>query len=196
MIIHCAADVGFENTAHHMFRINYYGGLEALNLAKQCKNMSCYTYVSTFSAACDQQQEEYVQEKLYFDGDHLEDPKKMIDELMQMPTEMANKKCKKLQGLLPFNYMLTKKLAEQSTVLQRGHVPVVIARPGVVINSLYEPFPYYVDSVQSFQGINHYVGTGQFNYLVGKQQDCYDLIPVDIVSNQLIAMTAYKSYRH
>ena len=86
-------------------------------------------------------------------------------------------------GKLPFNYMITKRYAEFSTVLQREDVPVVIARPGVVINALYEPYPYYVDSVQSFQGINTYVGTGIINNFNGDELNNYDLIPVDIVSN-------------
>jgi len=53
IFIHSAADVGFGNTAQHMFRVNYYGGMEALGLAKTFINLTCYTYISTFTSNLD-----------------------------------------------------------------------------------------------------------------------------------------------
>ena len=41
--------------------------------------------------------------------------------------------------------MLSKNYSEKSTCLQSEHVPLIIARPAIVVNSVQEPVPYYVD---------------------------------------------------
>ena len=52
IIINSAASVNFDDPIQDALRINYFGCLNVLELAKSCKNLDCFTHVSTCYVNC------------------------------------------------------------------------------------------------------------------------------------------------
>jgi fatty acyl-CoA reductase len=47
VVINCAASINFDDPLLDALQINYFGCLRLLNLAKECKNITTFTHVST-----------------------------------------------------------------------------------------------------------------------------------------------------
>ena len=100
---------------------------------------------------------------------------------------------KKILGVFPNTYTFTKNLAEKSLMKNRGHVTVCLVRPAIIASSLREPFAGWTDSLSAAGGISLMTGLGLLNYLRARGDNRFDIIPVDIVTNQIITATAYGS---
>lgn len=65
-------------------------------------------------------------------------------------------------------------------------IPMLIIRPSIIGASLNEPIPGWTDSIGLAGGIFLIAGLGLLRELPGDKYNIGDLIPVDIVVNQLI----------
>jgi len=87
-------------------------------------------------------------------------------------------------------------MAEDAIVAERGHLPVCILRPSMVVGALNEPMPGWCTNVYGptafmasyIKGVNH--------ILMGDPTMTADLVPVDFVVNGtlLSAMKTAKDY--
>lgn len=62
VIFHNASNVKFEATVSSTLRCNVYGTQYMIDLAKQCKHLKCFAYISTAYSHCYQQ---VIEEKCY-----------------------------------------------------------------------------------------------------------------------------------
>ena len=188
-IIHSAADVSFDKHFHDIIEVNYNGSMRVLDLAKQCKRLSALTYISTVGANLDKLG--LKTEKIYIDKKYA-DPQKAVDKIMAMPKEEVSRNERSILGDFSVNYILVKNWSEKNMIRTRGGVPLIIVRPAQISNAWKEPFPSYVDQVQSLQALIFATGTGILNYYKYYLGRRLDLLPVDISANHAIIATAFK----
>ena len=82
-------------------------------------------------------------------------------------------------------------MAERTLKKRRpAHLPVVLLRPSIIIGSLKEPFPGWIDTLSAAGGLSFAAGIGILKYVHGDPDSIADLIPVDFVCNQIIVATA------
>ena len=62
-MINCAASVNFDDPLQDALRINYFGSMSMLDLAKECKILEVFTHVSTAYVNCNRTG--YITEEIY-----------------------------------------------------------------------------------------------------------------------------------
>jgi fatty acyl-CoA reductase len=115
VMINCAASVNFDDPLQDALRINYFGCMRMLELAKECKQLEVFTHVSTAYVNCDRK--EYIAEEIYnpdIDVDSI------VKNLMAMNPQEVTLNEKKLIGNFPNTYTFTKNLAEKSLNKRKG----------------------------------------------------------------------------
>ena len=84
-------------------------------------------------------------------------------------------------------YTFTKWLAEQLLARDRGDVPLVIFRPAIIEGSFDEPAPGWIDGLRMADPLFLAFGRGNLAEFPADGDVPLDLIPVDFVSNAMIA---------
>ena len=95
----------------------------------------------------------------------------------------------------PNTYTFTKSLAERAVQQAAPPFPVLIVRPSIIIGALFEPSPGWLDSLAAAGTLSLMVATGLTKYLVGTEEGRADLIPVDMVSNCIVAGSMWHAKR-
>lgn len=87
-------------------------------------------------------------------------------------------------------YTYTKDLAERYIERYRGDLNVVISRPSAIVACAREPFVGWTDTVSAGGAIGYPMAIGiQKNF--HSRDGPADIIPADIVSNAILAVTAH-----
>jgi long-chain acyl-CoA synthetase len=87
-------------------------------------------------------------------------------------------------------YTMTKSLAEQLLVRDRGDIPLCILRPSIIESALREPQPGWLDGLRMVDPVIVAYARGQFQDFPANPEACMDLVPVDLVVNATLAATA------
>jgi hypothetical protein len=87
----------------------------------------------------------------------------------------------------PNSYTFTKCLAEHLTVERAADLPVTIVRPSIVSACRAHPFPGWIDSAAAFAAFVAMIGAGKLRVLAGDPSTRLDVIPCDVVSQQIVA---------
>jgi len=93
-------------------------------------------------------------------------------------------------GKFPNTYTFSKNMAEKALLANQGEVKIVIFRPSIITSAVAEPFPGWTDSLAAGGSVVIMAGTGVKHFIHGSGRNKFDTIPVDIVSNGLIAASA------
>lgn len=132
-IINSAASVNFDDPLQDALKINYFGCMRMLELAKECEKLQVFTHVSTAYVNCDR--DEYCAETIYDKGGEGQDIENKVQKWMAMnPAEIASKQAEIL-GKFPNTYTFTKNMAEKVLKMKRGNLNVVIFRPSIIAAS-------------------------------------------------------------
>ena len=111
-----------------------------------------------------------------------------------MSDEAASKITPVLLGSKPNTYTYTKHLAENLLIEEAGSsLPYIIVRPSIVGASWKEPFAGWIDNFNGPSGLFIACGMGLLRSMIGKPDAIADIVPVDIVSNVIIAAPWYRS---
>lgn len=88
-------------------------------------------------------------------------------------------------------------MAEEIVSEYKKIIPVCIVRPSIVTSAVAEPYPGWIVNLDGPTGVMLCVGIGFINNLLCDPKEIMDFIPVDIVSNTLIAAAwdTHRSYR-
>ena len=138
-------------------------------------------HVSTAYANCDRSE---VGEVIYAPPYSPDD---VISMVQWLPEVMLDQMTPSLIGKRPNTYTFTKALAEHMLLHEAGNLPVAIVRPSIVLCSLNEPNPGWVDNWNGPTGLVSAVGKGIFRTMMGNTQITADVVPVDVVINLMIA---------
>ena len=83
IVINCAASVNFDDPLLDALEINYFGCLRMVELASECKNILCFTHVSTAYTNSNCKGYNFIEEKIY-DLEDGKDPEEVVAELKRM----------------------------------------------------------------------------------------------------------------
>jgi len=81
-------------------------------------------------------------------------------------------------------------LAEKNLLKNHGNVKTVIIRPSIIACSDNEPYPGWTDSLAAAGGLTVLGALGILKIINVHEENFFDIIPADIVTNQIIVCTA------
>uniref|UniRef100_A0A1B0CS61 Fatty acyl-CoA reductase n=2 Tax=Lutzomyia longipalpis TaxID=7200 RepID=A0A1B0CS61_LUTLO len=186
IVFHSAATVKFDEKLKLSVAINMLGTKRLVELCHRMMSLDALVHVSTAYCNCDRTE---VSEVIYAPPYN---PNDIISLVEWLPENMLDDLTPSLIGKRPNTYTFTKALAEHMLLNEAGNLPVAIVRPSIVLSSLNEPLPGWLDNLNGPTGIVSAVGKGVFKTMMGNEQNIADLIPVDIVINLMIA-TAWRT---
>ena len=182
IVFHSAATVNFDEKMKLSVRMNVIGVKKIVELSKRMEHLECLIHVSTAYANCNR---ERIGEQVYEPPLH---PKKLIDAVEWMGTDHLDVLTRKLIGSRPNTYTYTKALAECLFVEETKGMRAAIVRPSIVGASWNEPLPGWVDNLNGPTGLVAASGKGVLSIMKGDVKHTADIIPVDIVTNAMIAV--------
>ncbi|CAH2101748.1 unnamed protein product [Euphydryas editha] len=181
IIFHAAASVRFDDPLKVAARLNLRGTKEVIELAKDVRNLESFIHVSTSYSNTNRDPIEEIMYPPHADWrDMLQVCEELDDHTLQVLTP-------KYLGELPNTYVFTKQLAEHVVYEYKGKLPIVIVRPSIVISSLIEPFPGWIDNFNGPVGISIACGKGILRTIYSSPDIVSDYIPVDVAIKSFIA---------
>lgn len=140
IIFHSAASVRFDDSLQYAVFMNTRGTREIMNMAKSLSRIKVVLHVSTT----------YSHPELKVVGEKIHKPyvdwRKTIKIAEKMDEDVLNMMTVKYTSFMPNTYTFTKALAEQVVDDHKDEVPLVMFRPSIVISSMKEPFPGWIDN--------------------------------------------------
>ncbi len=88
-------------------------------------------------------------------------------------------------------YTNMKALGEQMVIRERGDLPTAIIRPSIIESSLKDPNPGWLDGLRMVDPLIISYGKGRLADFPGDTDSLVDIIPVDFVTNAILAATVY-----
>ncbi|XP_050550021.1 fatty acyl-CoA reductase 1-like [Spodoptera frugiperda] len=186
LIFHLAATTRFDETLKMATFINIRGTREMLALGKACKKLRSFVYVSTaFSHARYDRVNMEVLEKFY---PSPISPETMIGIAETLDEEKINDITTSLTKKWPNTYTFTKAITEELVNTMGKDLPICVVRPAIVICTLQEPAPGWVDKscIYGASGCLFATGLGVMHVTFAKRDNLVALIPVDYVNNATI----------
>lgn len=187
VVFNLAASLKLEADLKAAIEHNTIGTLRVLTFAKAFEKLEAFVHIST--TFCHPEEDEIKETLLKSPVD----PNYMIDLVRWMKPDMLEKLRPKILGCHPNCYTFSKALAEKIVENFANELPVCIARPSIVIPTLREPMPGWVDSLNGPIGILVAGGKGVLRSMLGKPDVQAQIIPVDIVINALIIIAWKKA---
>nr|QGV11536.1 FAR14 [Tetrastichus brontispae] len=187
IMYHNAANVKFDIRISLSLRINVLGTKKMLELARECKKLSIFVYVSTAYSHCYQKK---IEEEFYTPPADLKAAYDAIKADEETQNGLSEEDLKTLIGKHPNIYTYTKSIAEDLVKQHAKDLPFVhvIYRPSIVISAYNEPLPGWVGNANG--PVNVFLGAG-----LGVIHTAYhhghplDFIPSDYTINSLLAIT-------
>ncbi|XP_063241969.1 fatty acyl-CoA reductase wat-like isoform X2 [Bacillus rossius redtenbacheri] len=165
------------------------GTMEIIALCRDCVSLKATVFVSTAYSNCIYEE---VKEEFY-------DPPMAVDDLLALLDRLTASEldllCPKILGAWPNPYVFSKAMAENVVLTRCKGVPVSVVRPSMVLSAFKEPTPGWLDNVYGPIGIALGVGSGILRVAFAEADYVIDTIPVDIVTNAVIASTLSSSKR-
>ncbi|XP_046742826.1 fatty acyl-CoA reductase 1-like [Diprion similis] len=183
IVFHVAANVRFDDPLKHAVLMNTRGTRDVCILAASMKKLVVLLHVSTAYGNTDRP---VIDEILY--PAHT-DWKKAIKIAENMDENILNIMTPKFLGKLPNTYTFTKQLAEHVINDYAGIIPSVIFRPSVVVATVKEPIPGWMDNFNGPVGLMIGGGKGVLRSVYGNPDLVVDFIPVDVAIKTLLIST-------
>ncbi|KAF7988464.1 hypothetical protein HCN44_001037 [Aphidius gifuensis] len=180
IFFHAAASVRFDDSLKTAVMMNTRSTRDACILAAQMKKLEVFMHVST---AYTQADKPIVEEKHY---PSEVDWKKTIKIAETVDEEILKTLTPKYLGNFPNTYTFTKRLAEQIVNDYSHVIPAIIFRPSIVISTLTEPMPGWVDNFNGPVGIMIGGGKGVLKVVLSDPEISADFIPVDVAIKAMI----------
>lgn len=177
-VINCAASVAFDLPIQQAAKANISSIFNLLHLARSCPKLhrmvhTSTSYVAPHSKLC-------IAPALA----PLPYPAKQI--YKDMIAGRANEKLLLEQTGYPNTYTLTKCVAEHILMAQKDMLSLVIVRPSIISCAWRYPMPGWVDSKAAVAGYVALLGAGYLRVIVANMETTLDVVPVDVVANDII----------
>ncbi|XP_014256017.1 fatty acyl-CoA reductase 1-like [Cimex lectularius] len=180
IIFHSAAAVQFSEDLIFSLRNNTLGTYNVAEFARSLMKLKCFVYVSTAYSNCDKQN--VAEEKIYKSA---YDWKTLIEILNVDPYPLSILR-DKIKGSHPSTYTFTKALAEDVMDHFSQYYPVMLTRPSVVLSTVDDPIPGWVDSLNGVSAMFLSVALGVVRVINGVPTSCLDYISADHAVKALI----------
>ncbi|KAL0280646.1 UNVERIFIED_CONTAM: hypothetical protein PYX00_001874 [Menopon gallinae] len=182
IVFHVAASVRFDDPLKKAILMNTRGTYEMVKLAQQMRILQSFVHVST--AYCNTHKE-IIEEIVY---PAPADWREVIHIAENMDQEALEVFCGKILGFYPNTYTYTKALAEHVVLDHADSIPAAIFRPTIVISSVVEPLPGWVDNFNGPVGLIVAGGKGLIRTLYTDPNIMPDYIPVDFAVRAMITV--------
>lgn len=190
IVFHMAATVNFEAPLKSAVEMNVRGVDFVMKLAKQMPGLKVMIHLSTTFCCVDQ---DVLREEVY---DWNIDPKELIRCTEWMNEETMDCLRPTLIPPHPNTYTFTKRIAELLVRDEYPNLPIVIARPSIVLPTFSEPFPGWVDNLNGPIGVILGGGKGVIRSMLCDGDNHAEVIPVDLAINALIIIAwSYSSMK-
>ncbi|XP_072948634.1 putative fatty acyl-CoA reductase CG5065 [Epargyreus clarus] len=189
IIFHVAASVRFDDTMSYAVKMNLCGTREVIQLAKAVKNLDVLVHVSTSYLNTNREE---IEEVVY---PPVADWRDVISICEKIDEQTQRVLTPKLLGALPNTYVFTKQMAEHMVYEQRGKLPIAIIRPSVVVASVLEPVPGWIESLNGPNGLGVGVGKGLIRILHSVPNTALDYVPVDFAIRHFLAVSWLRGTR-
>ena len=180
IIFHSAASVRFDDPLKYAVFMNTRGTREVMEFAKKLNNIKVVMHVSTT----------YSHPELKYVGEKIHNPyvdwKKTIQICEKLDDDVLNLSTPKYTKFMPNTYTFTKALAEQVVDDYKNDLPLVMFRPSIVISSMKEPFPGWIDNFNGPVGLLVGSGLGIMRSMYCNPENIADFTPVDICIKAMI----------
>ncbi|XP_069691249.1 fatty acyl-CoA reductase 1-like [Periplaneta americana] len=181
VVFHSAASVRFDDTLKNATLLNTRGARELMLLVRNMKNLKVLVHISTSYANCDKS---VIEEIIY--PPHA-DWEEMINIVENTDEHILDILTPKILGKLPNTYVFTKSMSEHVVKDLGKDMPIVIFRPSIVISSLNDPFPGWLDNMNGPAGLLLGGGKGILRVVWGEPKIILDYIPVDVTIKVMCA---------
>ena len=190
VVFHSAATVKFDEPLKQSVAINIAGTRNIIDLCRRLGRLAALVHVSTAYANCDRPQ---VAELVY----PLEmEPERLIQMAGWLDQASLQELKRNLLGARPNTYTYTKALAEWLLVRQARDLPLAICRPSIVVASRSEPLRGWIDNVNGPTGVVLGAGKGLVRSMFAEKDFVADLVPVDVVISQMVALGWFAHLHH
>nr|XP_022920492.1 putative fatty acyl-CoA reductase CG5065 [Onthophagus taurus] len=181
IVFHCGATVRFDESLKKVAVINIRGTKDLIKICRGSKKLESFVYVSTAFSNCHLKvikeiiYEPYLKEDIFM---------KIVD----LDDDTLNKITPIILKDLPNTYILSKGTTENVILDEGKGLPISILRPSVVSSSVMEPMPGWTDTFFAITGMFGAAALGVLHHVHGDPSYKVDTIPVDYVTNNLIAV--------
>ncbi|XP_044732155.1 fatty acyl-CoA reductase 1-like [Chrysoperla carnea] len=189
IVFHVAASVRFDDSLKDAILINTRGTREMLKILKRMQNLKVFLYTSTTYCNIDKDVDA-IEERVY---KATTDWKTMIKAAENMDEYVLNFLESKILNKYPNTYTFSKNLAEEVIFESCEDIPTVIFRPTVVVSSMKEPMPGWIDNYNGPMGLVTGVQTGVLHTVLIDGDKNIDWVPVDIAIKGMITSAWYKA---
>lgn len=188
IIFHSAASVRFDDSLKYAVFMNTRGTHEILKFAKTLVDIKVVMHVSTT----------YSHPELKFVGEKIHEPyvdwQKTIQICENVDDDVLNLVTSKYTSFMPNTYTFTKALAEQVVDDHKNEIPLVMFRPSIVISTMKEPFPGWIDNFNGPVGLLVGSGLGITRTMYCNPDNIADFTPVDVCIKAMIIATWKRAY--
>ncbi|XP_065213224.1 putative fatty acyl-CoA reductase CG5065 isoform X2 [Planococcus citri] len=181
-IFHGAAILKMNADLRTAVNVNTTGTIRMLDLAQEMGKLEAFVYISTAYCNCEK---DTVEEKIY---PSKHDPYDVINLTRWMEPKLLEMITPKLIYPSPNTYIYTKRLAETLLPNYSTKVPIIVARPSIVVPSFKEPLPGWNDNFNGPMGLFAAGGKGVIHTTMVKIDAKTDVIPADMVINNIILL--------
>lgn len=185
IIFHAAASVRFDDSLKDAIMMNTRGTRELLVFAEQLKQIKSIVHVSTTYCNPDFK---VIEEQIYPPKADWRTAIKMAE---QFDEELIDVLTLKYTNYAPNTYTFTKSLAEQIVKEYGNRLPIIIYRPSIVISTLDEPMPGWIDNFNGPAGLLTACALGIYRTAYGDPDVVSDFTPVD-TSIKAMIIAAWK----
>ena len=190
VIFNIAASVSFDAPIKQNLRDNYLGARNLLKLATKFDKLISLVHVSTFYS---NSHLKHVEEKVIpMKCDH----KKMAEFITTTPESKLDSMSSQLMEDRPNTYIFTKALSENLVQEYQGKLPIGIVRPSIVVPSVREPEPGWVDNVNGPMGLGVLASLGILRNIDWNYWGVSDFVPVDFVVNSMLVVAERTARLH
>ncbi|KAJ8706436.1 hypothetical protein PYW08_011062 [Mythimna loreyi] len=184
VVFHSAATLKFDEPLGVAVEQNLRSVITLMDICDQLPNMQVLVHVST---AYSNAELTHVEERVYAAPAPLPRLLSLVDAL---PQELLAEITPKLISPKPNTYTFTKAMAESAVAERAANAKYATAifRPSIVISSLRDPFPGWIENLNGPSGATVGAGKGLLHVLSCGGARGADMIPVDIAIDTLIAV--------
>nr|ADI82774.1 fatty-acyl CoA reductase 1 [Ostrinia nubilalis] len=180
IIFHVAASVRFDDPLPFATKLNLGGTKEVVTLAKEVRNLSALVHVSTVYSNTNR---DVIEEVMYPPHADWKDTLEVCDVIDEHSLRVLTPK---YLGDIPNTYTFTKQLAEHVVYEQKGQLPAVIIGPSIVISSVEEPVPGWIENFNGPVGMLVACGKGIMRSIYTDPNLISDYMPVDVSIKSIV----------
>lgn len=180
VVFHVAASVRFDDPLRDAILLNTRGTREVIRFSQTLKNLCVFMHVSTTYSNPDRY---VIEEKIYPPYADWRDTIKLAETFDE---ETLDTFAPKYMGFLPNTYVFTKSLAEQIIDEHQNQLPLVLFRPSIVISSMRDPIPGWMDNFNGPVGLLVGCGIGICRTMYCDPNNIADFTPVDVCIKAMI----------